>query len=684
MWLAAAPLGAQENIKVDGMGFFSDMRLKNRLSFLHGFSSKETVQLDSALLEDSAFILLEQVRLAGYLRPKVVGRMKTGDGEVSRTWTHPYSVVLPSQFEAESVVFEIKPGVLYFYDQIEVEGIKAIPEKAVRRYFVPTSTLFVRQVDRAFTPGNLDTRINRLVRQLNSLGYLDARAVSRNVERDDKTGAVRVQLQFDQGSLYRVRTLEVVTMQEGEVVDTSQSEPADTIDTLSWRQDVRQDLSNAAYQRGFPDVKVNEKVTAESTEKDGVVERDYRFTVKRGEKAYVGNIVFAGNPDVKSSILRRQSDLQSGEVLDFLQVSRGRRKLMALGVFNEVNLQLGEAGPEGHRDVIYEITPGRRNQLGLLAGWGSYELARVGVRWRRNNPFHRAHRIDLDAKQSFKATSVRGTYSIPQVFGTDVTAFSQGGYFRREEISFDREVAGISVGGRTNPTFLSGLSTGIEYAFESQRSIRANNQTFQSRNDAIVAAIQAQITLDRVDNSLFPTRGYQLMLDSKTASHFLGGNVDFQKIELGAAVHHPLTGGLIAHASLRYGGIFSWKADAENIPFSERFFLGGENSIRGYQSGEAAPIDSSGELIGGQTYILGNVELEQRVVGDFSIVAFYDAATISPNSKVIADGVFLDSVGLGISYRTIVGPVRLEYGYNLNRQPGDPVGTLLFAFGFPF
>jgi len=684
LWLAAAPAGAQENIEVKGMGFFADMRLKNRLAFLHGFTGDETVRLDSALLEDSAFILLEQIKLTGHLRPKIVGVMRTADGEVSRTWTHPYTVVLPSDFEAERVEFRIEPGVLYYYEEVGVEGIEAIPEKDILRFFIPRGTLFLRKSDRAFTPDNLGNRIGRLLRQLNGLGYPEARLISREVERDDETGAVHVRLRFDEGPLFKVRTLEVVTQREGGVTNTETRSPEDTVDTLDWRQDVRRELANAAYRRGYPDVRIEEEIIGDSRAGDGVVERDYRFTVEEGAKAFIGNIRFAGDPDVKASILRRQTNLRRGKPLDYLQVSEGRRKLMALGVFSEVNLRLGEPDAEGRRDVIYELRPGLREEVSVLAGWGSYELARVGVRWRLNNPFHRAHRIDLDAKQSFKATSARGTYSVPQIFGTDVTAFGQGGYLRREEITFEREVAGVSVGGTTNPTFLSGLTTGVEYSFESQRSIRGDDRSFQSRDNAIVAGIQVQATLDRVDNSLFPTRGYQLAVISKTASDRLGGNVDFQKIELGGAVHHPLTDGLIAHAGLRYGGIFSWKPDAENIPFSERFFLGGENSIRGYRSGEAAPVDSSGELIGGQTYILGNFELEQRLVGDFSVVVFYDAATISPNSKVIADGVFLDSVGLGVNYRTIVGPVRLEYGYNLNPQPGDPTGTLLFAFGFPF
>ncbi|MGE9290769.1 MAG: BamA/OMP85 family outer membrane protein [Puniceicoccales bacterium] len=674
----------QENIRIRGMGLLSDMRLKGRLSFLHGFSKNETVKLDAALLEDTAFILLEQVKLTGYLRPEITGRIQTKEGMVSFTWTHPYAVVLPSDFEAESVVYQIDPRVLYFYDKVDVEGVDVIPMKEVLRYFVPSGALFVRKSDRAFTPSNLSTRIGRLVSQLRTLGYLDARLVSQKVESDDVTGAVQVNLKFDEGPLYQVTSYRVEVYRDGELVDTSEHSLEDTVDNIDWRRDVRQEVANNAYRQGYPDVRISEEITGQSDPQDGVVERDYLFRVNLGQQATIRGIVYSGDPDVKESILNRQTDLRAGELLDFTQVSEGRRKLMALGVFREVNLRLGEPDEEGQRDVIYELTPGLREQVSVLAGWGSYELARVGLRWELNNPFHRAHRINLEAKQSFKESSVRGTYSIPQIFGSDITAFSQGGYLYRQEVSFDREVAGISIGGTVNPNFLSGLTTGVEYGFESQRSIRGSNQSFDSRDNAIVAGIQLQATLDRVDNSLFPTRGYQITAVTKTASQYMGGNVDFEKIETGIAVHYPISNALIGHAALRYGGIFSWKEDSENIPFSERFFLGGENSVRGYKNGEAAPVDSTGELIGGQSYILGNLELEQRVVGNLAVVIFYDATTISPDSQVFDDGVYLDSVGIGINYRTFVGPVRLEYGYNLHRRSVDPAGTLLFSFGFPF
>jgi outer membrane translocation and assembly module TamA len=122
---------------------------------------------------------------------------------------------------------------------------------------------------------------------------------------------------------------------------------------------------------------------------------------------------------------------------------------------------------------------------------------------------------------------------------------------------------------------------------------------------------------------------------------------------------------------------------SEEIPFVERFFLGGENTLRGYREGQASPLDAHGKEIGAEGYLLTNVELEQRVFTDLSLVLFYDGVSVA-RDDVFDESEFLYSIGIGARYRTVVGPIRLEYGHNPDPRKGDPDGTLHFSMGFPF
>ena len=175
------------------------------------------------------------------------------------------------------------------------------------------------------------------------------------------------------------------------------------------------------------------------------------------------------------------------------------------------------------------------------------------------------------------------------------------------------------------------------------------------------------------------------------ASRFLGGQVDFQELQFTASYHTSWTNSRWIHAGLNHSEISTLGAPAGNqLPPNVLLYPGGEDSIRGYGQGQAAPRSGTGEFVGARTMTLLNVELEQALTSRWSVVAFSD--TLAAGSNPIAHRLY--SVGLGLRYQTFIGPIRLEYGRNLNPRPavlvnnvwvgGDPSGTVQFSVGFPF
>jgi len=92
----------------------------------------------------------------------------------------------------------------------------------------------------------------------------------------------------------------------------------------------------------------------------------------------------------------------------------------------------------------------------------------------------------------------------------------------------------------------------------------------------------------------------------------------------------------------------------------------------------------SGQILGAETYTLGTVELEQAVTPKWSIVLFSDSLGFAEHIANYPFDTGLCSVGVGLRWRTLIGPIRLEYGRNLNPRPQDPSGTVQFSLGFPF
>lgn len=681
------PLGgvicAQSNLKIEGMGWFENRRLAARLAFLQGLNSSEPAELDATLLEDSSFILMEQVKQAGYLQPEIELHLWHEGVEQVVSWVHEYSIQLPVEVRADRATFQLRPGVLSYYNSVSVEGVTAFPEQELERYFIPGGVLIHGRRELAYTPANLNQRIQRLLLALKSEGYRSAQLLESEVERNEQSGAVQVRIRIDSGPLYVVGEVQLRAESGGAVVDPPDWPlEAGMPMTDEWEQAHVMELRNAAYAQGYPDAQVWMEPASIVHSEESVWRQDVCFVVDRGESVRLGALRFEGDAETERSVLKRQTQLAPGQPVNLLQVSEARRKLMALGIYRRVGFAFDPAeGPE--RDVVYELVPGQRKELSLQAGWGSYEMARVGFNWVHRNPWGRAHRYEIGAKQSFKSSQARSAYSVPQFLGTDLTAYTRAEVNMREELSYDRNSQSLAIGATTYLQRL-GLQLSLEYGLSHEDTDRRLGSSFKSEESATVSSLRLEASLDRRDDFLAPSAGYNVFASFESAHPALGGTVDFQKLELGTSYHFSLTESIIVHVGLRGGTIVSSGPAEDNIPFNERFFLGGENSLRGYREGGAAPLDSNGDVIGAEVYLLGNLELEQRIWGEFSALLFVDVLSDSREGFYQQDSDFLYSVGLGLRYNTLMGPLRLEYGYNPQSQPNRPRDALHFSIGFPF
>ena len=196
-------------IEIEGLGWFGGRQMQERLGFLLGDQRDEQASLDAALLEDCAFLLLEQMERQGYLKPTVSGDIFSDRGVTSVKWESPYAVQLPVDYQAESARYLIEPGILYYYESVAVAGLDGLGLEKPQRFFMPDGALFTRKKDLIYTPQNFKRRKNRIVATLEAMGYADARIVSESVEIDDSTGAVKLTLRFAPGARYRVGAVRV-------------------------------------------------------------------------------------------------------------------------------------------------------------------------------------------------------------------------------------------------------------------------------------------------------------------------------------------------------------------------------------------------------------------------------------------------------------------------------------------
>jgi outer membrane protein assembly complex protein YaeT len=457
--------------------------------------------------------------------------------------------------------------------------------------------------------------------------------------------------------------------------------PAATPFSQLWLQDYAQALRATNYHRGFPDAAVDAAVARREPSLNQI-DVDVESSIRTGPAVNIGSVEFEGNTRTVEAVLHRRVRLDEGGLLDRTQVEEGRQRLLRLGAFESVDLRyVPTNGPR--RDVIYSVKEGRQVELSVLAGFGSYELLRGGFEAEMFNIWGRGHQARLRAVQSFRSSSADFNYTMPELVGEDLDVFLNGSGLRREEVDFTREEFG---GGLGVHRYFRAVESDISVRYNYQ-ILKARREDFEASIGPPSAAVGAFITdwrHDRRDNPLYPRRGYKIFSTLELASKYVAGDVNYSRLELAGSIHHPIGESRWISLGLSHGLAIPVTTAREDLPFNRRFFPGGDNSVRGFQQGEAAPRNARGQIVGAEMYTSGNLELEQALTKSWSVVGFFDAVTFARKLADFPGDEALFSVGLGLRWRTIIGPVRLEYGHNLHQREHDPNGTLHFSIGFPF
>lgn len=677
--LSAAGLSAAE-IKVTGLGWLGNHKAKNNLRLLLGDQLKGS--LSASAIEDATLILFSELATDGYLEPRIAVAAKTAEGRVIHQQLNArLDEPLPRPLAATAVTLVIDRGRRLQLKQIDFTGLHAIREEDARSYFVGESMLIPLSSARTYSPGRLQRGMANLQEELLQQGYAEAAVTLGGVQLDQTAGTASAQVTVAEGAPWIVGAISFEVAGGGSPPELKPTD-GEARWTSLWRQDLSTEIRRWYYDRGFPDVRV--RLVPEAAPPAGgrrVVAVTAR--INPGPAVTLGAIRFTGNEHTRESVLRRLVELSPGDPLNPVALDNAQARMSRLGVFSDLELRYDPATGT-QRDAIFHFTEGRRREVNLLMGYGSYEQLRGGVEMNHYNVLGRAHTSSLKLVQSMKGSQGEHLYSVPEIFGTTIDGSARLFGLRREELSFVRQEFGANVSLLWPLGAHNSLTTG--YTFRQLRT--TNNELATSGEDDVqtnAASVDVGWMRDRRDNPLTPRHGYKLFAHVEEASRYLGGQVDYQRLLLDASYHTGWGRNRWIHVGFTHAIITTFGSDDDrDLPVNVRYFPGGDGSIRGYRRGEAAPRAANGQFIGAKTYLQLNLELEQALTKRFSVVAFVDALGTAAE---LADYPFAErlySAGLGLRYNTLIGPLRLEYGRNLNPRPLDPKGTLQVSLGFPF
>ena len=571
----------------------------------------------------------------------------------------------------------------------------------------------------------LDTDTEIIAYLYSAFGYVDAQVSKPEVFLSPDKRWVYVTIHIDEGEQYRVGTVGIdgdLIFDKEELETLLKTESGEVYNRVQVAEDV-QKLVNKYSSEGFAFANV---IPLPRQDRDRKV-IDLVFDISKGNKIRLEDVVITGNLATWDKVIRREVSLTEGELFRGDEIERTRRRLERLGYFEEVKITTPRGSDPESLDLAIDVTEKPTGTFSLGAGFSSVESFVFTANIARANFLGLGYTMSLNANLSLgRNLAERGffngensqqqiSFSIfdPYFLDTRWTAslsiFSVNRTFQLSEFSRGLNVAfGRYLDKNADATFSLRYSletVGLTSLRESQKR-QYGGQLYRSGTKS---SLTASLIWDRRDNRITPTQGFYATASAELAGGFgagsgedaklvnlLGGDFRFLRVQGNWRFFYPLgTPHVVFRWNLSLGYIKS--LDGTVIPFTERYRSGGINSIRGFQPLSLGPqvrylvngdpVHASRSIpVGGTASLVNNVEIEFPVIPPAQVrgVVFLDAGNafggLYGNEPFQPEAIRL-SAGFGIRWRSPMGPLRFEWGFPINRKPGERSQVFEFTIG---
>lgn len=391
---------------------------------------------------------------------------------------------------------------------------------------------------------------------------------------------------------------------------------------------------------------------------------------------------------VKEIVILRAMTFKEGELYSANQVEKSRRNLFNLDIFRiaVIRPEKPESGAEAVPMKV-DLKPKKRQNVKLGVGFGTEDGIRIKGSWAYRNLWGWAGKFSLNAKRSDLIESVYADYTQPYFMSARNILRSKSGLEREKFASYTNRKIFFNTAVNRNLTKVWSWSNGYNLEVNDLENIKIIDQAeleqLLTEKDFFISAVQTGLTYDTTGKSQNPEKGNVASLSLEWATGLLGSELDYLKPAVELRRFQPLMGNLILAGRLRLEALES----NDPLPIFKRLFLGGSNTVRGYEYQKLPPLAENGNPLGGQSSINANVELRHPLYKKLSGVVFLDAGLIDLEAFRFELGDMRYSCGGGIRYNTIVGPLRLDVGYKLNpseRDKNNDLWRIHFSIGQAF
>ncbi len=610
--------------------------------------------------------IIDYLRGKGYLFSAVYSSMEKGEDKIR-------------------VVYKVTPGEKYKIQDISFEGSEYFtPSELKEKLGIREKIPFVSWIN--------GSRLFELLKEIEALyrrhGFSEMR-VDLNFVREEKN--VKALFYIEEGSQEKIESISVkgtFLFKPDELLKQISSYQGGLFFRPNIQKDVER-LKNYYLEQGVRGTEIAPEVIKAGEDIYSVL-----FDIKEGKRVKIEKIIIAGNVITKKGTILQELRIKEGDYAYYELIRETKTRLEKLGIFTEIRIEEVFITPE-RENLIISLREGKRNYISLGIGletkneprtftiWNNVIRPRGTTEFIRSNMFGRAFQLSLVGQFSLKEKRGVISWEQPNFFGLPLQTYLNAWLEREERKSFSYDRRGISFTAIKSISKNRLFMTTLRWA----RTTIFNLQISESEIDRqhfpfSASSVSGSFIWDRRDDPFNPKKGSFFSFVLERAYPLFRAESDYLKNFIKYQNYLPVFSGIT------FSSIFRLGLGRGRMPIHERFFGGGSNSFRGEEFDELGPRDpDSLKPVGGKALLLLNFELTfpflpslRDLFGTF----FYDKGNIFAKRKHVSLASLQDSVGVGIRYRTPLGPIRFELGWNLDAPKGEKKVLAFITIGNVF
>ncbi|MEW6221074.1 MAG: outer membrane protein assembly factor BamA [Thermodesulfobacteriota bacterium] len=532
----------------------------------------------------------------------------------------------------------------------------------------------------------LDQDLERIAAFYHNHGFIDAKVGTPEISQEEDRLFITIPVQ--EGARYRVRSVQIAgdLLASEEILLTHVLSGKDE-DAFFSRKLLREDvlrINDIYADRGYAFVEVRPDVKRD----DEARQVDITISVSQGALVHVNRIDIRGNTRTRDKVIRRELAVRELDVFSAGAMRTSNSRLQRLDYFEEVHITPEPGLAENTMDVTVEVKEKPTGAFSIGAGYSSAESLLFMAEISEKNFLGKGQNLSLQANLSSVTNRYNLSFTEPRWNDTHLLVGFDLYDWTREYDSFTKDATGGQL--RTAYPLWEKIVGSLAYGYEHVQltDVSANASVFIRDSQAINVTSAATLGLrrDTRDRLYDASSGSDHGVSVKYAGGPLGGDSAFTKMEARSGWYFPFL-----HKDVTYhleGTIgYAFENKGGRLPVYEKFFLGGINSIRGFDSAHISPKDpDTGERIGGEKMWMMNAEWIFPLVKEAGLkgVVFFDVGNVYRDSEGWDARFLKKATGAGFRWMSPLGPLRLEWGLNLDPVDDEDRTNWDFSIGGRF